>query len=103
MTITSDTNIKGSKVNVSQDTLRRAEESLWTEINKNAELKSKEIDRLEHTIYGNGQDGLITDVRVLKTMVDLIQQNEEKRTRREWAIIVAVFAMVAESMLGFMG
>lgn len=60
------------------------------------ESNAEKIDRLDHSVHGNGKAGLAQDVLVLKTIA-----NENRRNSGNWAIWIgiAVSALAASIAL----
>jgi|GEM_PF-3936735 len=66
---------------------RRREESIWNEINS-----------IRHTIYGNGDNGMHTDIALIKKDLESIIRNEKSRKTKEWTLIVGVLGLIIEQI-----
>ena len=81
---------QGSALN--DDDFRRAEEALWSE-----------IQRHNHTIYGNGTEGLTTRISLIEHAISSIQEMTRQRRATERAILLIVAGLALRDLWAAFG
>ena len=87
--------ITNDKILAELAALHRIQEEAKEDFHKSQEAIQKKIERIDHAIYGNGQEGLLVKVKALET-TDRIQN----RSIANWLIGVGLASSILLGLAG---